>query len=346
MRRRIWAAVLFCIAALLLPAIAAGAFSAGENPESEGALGWVGELPDAEPASVPTVEADWDIEAFRILNSATGEVETIPVRDYVRGAVAAELPVSFHPEAMKAQAVASHTWALYNARLHRETPDPELDGADFAADPDNFKGYARKEDFFARYGEDAAAAWEKVTAAADSVLDQVLTYEGEPILAVYHSCSAGTTEAAENVWQASVPYLVPVDSPSDRDAPAAEGTAEFTEEEMRTALTAAFDGLILGENPALWLSPISYTDSGYVLNIKVGNQTVTGKEVRAALDLRSACFSVEYDPESGVFTVRTVGYGHGVGLSQYGAEAMAEDGSTYDEILSHYYTGAVLAALS
>ena len=81
MRRRIWAAVLFCIAALLLPAIAAGAFSAGENPESEGALGWVGELPDAEPASVPTVEADWDIEAFRILNSATGEVDTIPVRD-------------------------------------------------------------------------------------------------------------------------------------------------------------------------------------------------------------------------------------------------------------------------
>ena len=176
-------------------------------------------------------------------------------------------------------------------------------------------------------------------------MDYVLLYDREPIQAVYHSCSIGVTESAENVWQASVPYLVPVESEGDLVAPAAEAEVTFTSAEMRALLTAAFDGLVLGDNPALWLSPVSYTESGYIMDIKVGNLTVTGKEVRAALDLRSASFAISYDSAEDLFTIHTQGYGHGVGLSQYGADYMARQGADFKEILTHYYTGVELAVL-
>ena len=341
MRQRILPVLVFLLAALLLPPLALGKFPALSLPSfapqsaDEEDLGWIGEsVPSSQASRAEEVmlpaDSPLDITEFKILNSATGQVETVSVRDYVRGAVAAELPATFHAEAMKAQAVAAHTWALHCALTQRENPDPALKGADFSADPDHLKGYARAED---------------ITTAADSVMDYVLLYDGEPIQAVYHSCSIGVTESAENVWQASVPYLVPVESEGDLVAPAAEAEVTFTSAEMRALLTAAFDGLVLGDNPALWLSPVSYTESGYIMDIKVGNLTVTGKEVRAALDLRSASFAISYDSAEDLFTIHTQGYGHGVGLSQYGADYMARQGADFKEILTHYYTGVELAVL-
>ena len=132
------------------------------------------------------------------------------------------------------------------------------------------------------------------------------------------------------MYKRQVPYLVPVESEGDLVAPAAEAEVTFTSAEMRALLTAAFDGLVLGDNPALWLSPVSYTESGYIMDIKVGNLTVTGKEVRAALDLRSASFAISYDSAEDLFTIHTQGYGHGV---------------DFKEILTHYYTGVELAVL-
>ena len=338
MRPRILAVLSFLLAALLLPPLALGKIPAlslpdfSTQPDGED-LGWIGEPPSssaAAPAEEVMLPADspLDIPDFHILNTATGQVETVPVRDYVRGAVAAELPASFHTEAMKAQAVAAHTWALHCALTQRQNPDPALKGADFSADPDHLKGWARAADIKATYGNMADEYWDKITTAADSVMDYVLLYEGEPIQAVYHSCSIGVTESAEHVWQTAVPYLVPVQSEGDRLAPAAEAEVSFSSDELRDRLTAVFDGLVLGENPALWLSPVSYTDSGYILEIKVGNRTVTGKEVRSALDLRSASFTIAYDSSTDRFTIRTQGYGHGVGLSQYGADYMARQGRT------------------
>ncbi len=353
MRQRLFFILLFAAAIALVPLAARGelpALSLPALPESSQDLGYIGDPsdPTQEPEVRQTLEpvpADeqYAIDTFRILNTATGVVEEVSVRDYVRGAVAAELPASFHSEAMKAQAVASHTYALYNALLHRETPDPELKGADFAADPDHLKGYAREEDIKETYGSLAEEYWSKITDAADSVMNYILLYDDEPIMAVYHSCSVGTTEAAENVWQASVPYLLPVESSGDTLSPAAEDSVTFTSGELRQLLTSAIDGLELGANPALWLSPVSYSDSGYILEIKVGNQTVSGREVRSALGLRSSCFEVSYDSSSDQFTIDTWGYGHGVGPSQYGADYMARQGSSFEEILTHYYTGAELA---
>ena len=356
MRQRILPVLVFLLAALLLPPLALGKFPALSLPSfapqsaDEEDLGWIGEsVPSSQASQAEEVmlpaDSPLDITEFKILNAATGQVETVSVRDYVRGAVAAELPATFHAEAMKAQAVAAHTWALHCALTQRENPDPALKGADFSADPDHLKGYARAEDIKATYGNMADEYWDKITTAADSVMDYVLLYDGEPIQAVYHSCSIGVTESAENVWQASVPYLVPVELEGDLVAPAAEAEVTFTSAEMRALLTAAFDGLVLGDNPALWLSPVSYTESGYIMDIKVGNLTVNGKEVRAALDLRSASFAISYDSAEDLFTIHTQGYGHGVGLSQYGADYMARQGADFKEILTHYYTGVELAVL-
>lgn len=355
MRQRLLYVLLFSAAIAVVPLAARGELPALNLPKQQELsqdLGYIGSLPgesssqQVQQALKPVeVGERFEIGEFKILNTATGQVENIPVRDYVRGAVAAELPASFHSEAMKAQAVAAHTYALYNALLHRETPDPALKGADFAADPDHLKGFAREEDIKATYGSMADEYWSKITDAADSVMSYILVYEDEPIMAVYHSCSVGTTEAAENVWQASVPYLLPVESEGDLLSPAVRESAQFTTEEMRQKLAAALDGLELGGNPALWLSPVKYSDSGYILQMKVGNQTVSGREIRSALGLRSSSFEVDYDSAAGIFTVDTLGYGHGVGLSQYGADYMARQGSSFEEILTHYYTGAQLAIM-
>lgn len=155
--------------------------------------------------------------------------------------------------------------------------------------------------------------------------------------------SAGKTESAENVWGSGVDYLVPVDSEDDVSAPKYLEEYEFTEDEMRRRLENAFEGIKLGDEPEKWFSEAELSDSKTVLKIKIGDKTVTGQEIRAALSLRSAAFEISYDKE---FKITTKGYGHAVGMSQYGANSMAEKGKDYKEILEHYYPGTDILELS
>lgn len=292
------------------------------------------------PGSGIEVTAE-DVEYFKIYNLSTGKVDTVSVQDYVRGAVAAEMPATFHSEAMKAQAVSAHTYALYQHYFQQKNPDPALKGADFAADPANLKGYASEVSMRRRFGQMADEYWNKITTAADSVLGYVVVYEGEPIIAAYHAACAGVTEDAQNVWSGPVPYLVPVDSPGDLLAPSVTNTVSMSAEEVRKKLSAHFEDLILPQNPGEWISIEELSDSGYAVQVQVGNLSVHGKDLRAALDLKSTHVDIDYGAQG--FTFTTTGYGHGVGLSQYGADYMARQGMTFDEILLHYYSGAELA---
>lgn len=289
--------------------------------------------------------SEYDIKTFKILNQSTGEVVEVSARDFVRGAVAAEMPVSFHSEALKAQAVAAHTFALHNHIVQQQSPDPELKGADFAADPENMKVYITKEtalDFYAINSDmdKAEAAWEKICAAADEALPYVLQYEDEPIVAAYHAISAGVTEDASNVWEGTAPYLLPVDSDGDVLAPDYKSSVTVTTDELRNALTIAYPEIQLEDDPAQWLQEVERSQSGYVTEIKAGDVVLHGKDIRQLLDLRSHNFEIEYTDAGFEFTV--YGYGHGVGLSQYGADFMARQGSTFDDILMTYYTDAQL----
>lgn len=280
---------------------------------------------------------------FTLLDKASGKTFEVDARTFVRGALAAEMPPDFHPEALKAQAVAAHTYALYAKQMQRAAPDPALKGADLTADPEDFKSFTTEEAFFKRYGEYAGAYWNTLCEAADAVCDYVLLYDGEPALTAYHSMSSGTTEDASNVWTGSAAYLVPVESRGDTLAPDYRSEVELAAADLYNALRKALPDVQLGENAGEWLEVLERSDSGYVTDVRVGGQRLTGLQLRELLGLRSSDFTIETDGKIFRFTV--LGYGHGVGLSQYGADYLARQGESFDEILAHYYPGTQLGLL-
>ncbi len=277
---------------------------------------------------------------FRILDLTTGKVFSMTLRDFVRGAVAAEMPASYHPEALKAQAVAAYTYAVRQSMLQEQTPDPALKGADFAADPQNLKTVITEKQAKEFYGESFGVLWPKICAAADSVAGEMLVHDGLPILAAYHAISAGQTEAAEYIWQRPLPCITPVESKGDILSAGFESSTSFTRSELSELLTIALPGITLPAAPEDWFVIEQRSPSGYVTQIAVGAELLTGQQLRTLLDLRSSCFTVEYT--GGRFVFKVKGYGHGAGLSQYGADFMARQGSNYQEILQHYYPGAQL----
>lgn len=277
--------------------------------------------------------ADW--EPFLILNRTTGEIEEVPVEEYVVGALCSEMPATFHTEALKAQAVSAHTWALYCQRQARESSQPY----DFSADPLNWQGYVTEEQARERFGDYFDQYWGRVKNAAQAVWQEIVVDEaGEPIVAAYHAISSGRTESAENVWGNPLSYLVPVDSAGDIHAPGYEESVSFTAEELQPLLQAAEPAPALSDDPSQWLSVLERSGSGYVTLVRVGDRSISGIELRELLGLRSSDF--DFALQDGTFTFTTLGYGHGVGLSQYGADYLARQGSDYRAILEHYYTGA------
>ena len=173
------------------------------------------------------------------------------------------------------------------------------------------------------------------------MLPYIITYEDAPIIAAFHSMSSGFTESAENAWGAPVDYLVEVDSRSDLTAPKFREDKRFSPDELKAALEAAFEGIKLGDDFREWLNVLTVSDSGTVLTAAAGDRTVTGNDLRQALSLRSASFEVRCEPDEIVIT--TKGYGHGVGMSQYGADAMAAQGKSWREILEHYYPNCTIS---
>lgn len=302
------------------------------------------EEPDDEPETDEPPAQGEAVDAFLILDESSGEVMEVGVRDYVCGAVAAEMPASYHIEALKAQAVAAHTYALHSREAQRESPDPALLGADFTADPGQRKVFITEEQAKEFYGERADALWNKVCQAVDSVLPYVLEYDGEPIVAAYHAISAGQTEDAANVWSGSAPYLAPAESGGDLLAPEYEASVMLSAQDVRERIAREYPEIALVDDPAAWFGEPTRSASGYVTEIAVGDQTLHGKEIRQLFELRSHNFDIFYTDAG--FTFVTYGYGHGVGLSQYGADFLARQGYTYDKILENYYDGAMLVAVN
>lgn len=275
-------------------------------------------------------------EPFRILDRSTGKVQTVPVQVYVTGALCSEMPATFHREALKAQAVSAHTWALYCQKQARQSGQ----AYDFSADPSHWQGYVTEQQAKERFGSYFDEYWGRVSQAAQSVAGQILVDDSrQPIVAAYHAISAGKTEPAQNVWGNALPYLIAVDSAGDRHAPGYEKTTAIPAEQLGQKLEEELN-IRLPDDPAQWLSVLERSESGYVTRIQAGESQQSGLWLRELLGLRSSDFDWEIRDGNFVFTTR--GYGHGVGLSQYGADYLARQGKNYREILSHYYTGAVL----
>lgn len=268
-------------------------------------------------------------------DQSTGQTITLPLRKYLIGAVAAEMPVSWPDEALKAQAVAAHSYALY--RRDHSTGE---NGAWFTADPARRQGCLTDAVLHSYWGTAYAANYARLSALVDAVQTQVLYYEDAPAGTSYFAMSNGRTEASENVWGSALPYLVPVDSSTDLSADNYEVTLTLSAPQVQQLLSSGLGISADSAAPERWFGETTLTASGYAASLPVCGQTVSGTALRRALGLRSACFTIRY--QDGSFLITTKGYGHGVGLSQWGAKALAEQGWTYEAILAHYFPGTQL----
>lgn len=292
---------------------------------------------ETEPEPPPPFAAG-ALDAARSLRVLDGEeVLELDLGSYLVGVVRAEMPASFELEALKAQAVAARTYTLYKL----QTGGSHGAAADICTDSTCCQAYIGEDRARANWGEDADANEAKVETAVRETDGQAALYGGVPILAVFHSSSAGLTRAAGEVWLNDLPYLQAVSSPERGDrVPNYYSRVEFTKEELRERLLAAFPEAELSGDMGGWLRDAVSDSAGSVAAVSVGGVTVKGARVRTALGLRSACFAWEVQDGKMVFFV--TGYGHGVGLSQYGANQMAAEGADYREIVTHYYTGVTV----
>ncbi len=289
-----------------------------------------------EPTPVPSPKApveSWDSgQALRVLQE-DGAVEEMSLADYLWRVVAAEMPASFEQEALRAQAVCARTYSLWKmaAGSHQE------EGADLCTDSGCCQAYIEPEQAGENWGDSAQSHSEKIAAAVADTDAQVLTYDGQPIQAVFFSSSTDATEDAAQVWGNSLPYLVSVSSPEGEEVPNYHSTVTLTADQLRELVVAQYPEADLSADPPDWISNVSYNASGRVSSLEVGGVSMSGGAARTLFGLRSACFQVE--ESEGSFTFSVTGYGHGVGMSQYGANAMAKEGSGWREIVTHYYTG-------
>lgn len=284
----------------------------------------------------------WQVTAY---DPQGGALVTLDSEAYLLGVVAAEMPASYHLEALKSQAVAART------RLIAQTPAwggggcPSHPGADICLDSACCQGYLSPEDRRARWGADFAAYEGRVSQAVAEAGRLILTYEGQPITVMYHAVSGGRTEDAAQVFSQSLPYLIPVDSPGEEGSAKYETQTVFSCQEAAALLNAAFpqaraEAALLSAQLAIR----EVSAAGRALTVQVGEQLVTGREFREALGLNSTWLTLQCDENT--LTLRQRGYGHGVGMSQAGANAMAARGSAMADILSHYYPGTTLTPLA
>lgn len=259
------------------------------------------------------------------------EILELPLEEYLAGVLLSEMPISFETEALKAQAVASRTFAL------RQMVGGKHEGYDICSQSSCCQAWTSCRALQEKLGSQWQSCWERAEEAAAATAGQVLTYEGGLIDAVYFSCSGGRTEEAVAVWGGDVPYLQSVDSPGEEQAARFSSEVTVNLEEFRQTLPeASLDG-----NPSSWFGSCSRTKGGGVDELVIGGQIYSGTELRKRFRLNSTMFEISVTDHQIIFEVQ--GFGHRVGMSQYGANAMALAGSDYREILLHYYPDTELA---
>lgn len=329
------AAILFC---LTVPVAAVslctgGDKTAAESPPQQVTVQQKRKTGKTVPVSAATQEekpktaAKQFDAAFHLPVLLEGGVDSMPLHDYLVGALLGEMPLSFDLEALKAQAVACRTYALrqYSGRKHDPAAVCTLSSC-------------------CECWVSAEGASEENLAKAEQAVSEtdgmVLTYDGKLIEATFFSCSGGRTESAADVWGNEIPYLTAVDSPGEEAAPHAFGTVRVPCDEFCRKLLSEDTQADLSGAPSTWLGAMTCTDGGGVRTVIIGGRSFTGKQLRKLFGLDSTAFQLSADETAVTFQTR--GFGHRVGLSQYGAQAMAQSGADFRAILRHYYNGTDL----
>lgn len=271
---------------------------------------------------------------IKLLHTEDNKVEEISLDEYLYGVVSAEMPASFEEEALKAQAVVARTYTIYKIVNN----DGKHKDADICDSPNCCQAWISKEDRFARWDDaEAQDNWNKIVNAVNSTQGKIITYNGEPINAFFHSNSGGSTEAPIDVWGGSgYPYLQAVTTAGEDAYSQYSSEAEFTKQEFEEKIKEEHSDFEINFDEEDCIKIEEYTDGNRVKKIKVGNLELSGVEIRNIFGLRSANFEVSIEKDKIKFSV--IGYGHGVGMSQTGADSLAKEEKTYEEIIHHFYT--------
>lgn len=271
---------------------------------------------------------------IKLLHKDNQSIEEIPLDTYLLGVVSAEMPASFEQEALNAQALVARTYTLYtiiNSNKH--------ENADICDDSSCCQAWISKENRLAKWEEGLRDEnWSKIEKAVNTTKGKVITYEGNLIDAFFHSNSGGLTETPAGVWGGTnYPYLQSVETAGEDAYSQYSSEVTLSKEEFKNKILEKHSDLILDYNAENPIEITEYTESNRVKTIRVGNVNLSGVEMRTLLGLKSTNFTFKIDGENIIFSV--IGYGHGVGMSQTGADSMAKSGSNYEEIVKHFYTG-------
>ena len=278
---------------------------------------------------------------IKLWHTKTSQVEEIGLDEYLYSVVAAEMPASFEIEALKAQAVVARTYTIYKIQNNSN----KHEGADICDDSTCCKAWISKEDRFNKWEEISRQSnWDKIVNAVDSCKGKIITYEGKPINAFFHSNSGGKTEITVNVWGGDgYPYLQSVETSGEDSYSQYQSEVILSKQDFINKIKEKYDDFNIDFDEENCIQILEYTEGNRVKNVKIGNLELSGVEVRTILGLKSANFTITIEEDNIKFSV--IGYGHGVGMSQTGADSMAKQGSDYEEIIKHFYTGVEIVDL-
>lgn len=290
---------------------------------------------------VPTI-SELDVEKYnyelinkvKLLHSKTGTVEEIYLDEYIVNVLAAEMPVDFHIEALKAQAIVARTYTLYKI-----TKDKKHEIADICDNSNCCQAWISKDDRFIKWGEidnnEKITNWNKLVLAVNETKGKYITYNNEVINAFFHSNSSGKTAKAEEVWGGVLPYLAVVETSGEENYSSYLSEVKYKYDEFENKLKTSFENFKIDLEKIDSIKILEHTESGRVKLIKIGNMEFSGVEIRKLFNLKSTNFTVFKDGENIIFKV--YGYGHGVGLSQTGSDALAKQGYNDIDIIKHFY---------
>lgn len=291
---------------------------------------------ETEATSEAEIEQPEAISTVKVMNVSSKNITEMDLKDYLLGVIAAEVNPAYHEEAIKAQIIASHTLLLYV----KENRTDDLDGADITDSSATHQGFLTADKQKEKWGDNYDDYRKKIEKCIDEVIDLTLQYNGEYISAAFHAISNGKTENATDVWGGNYPYLKSVNSIGDKLSPAYQSTVTVSASEFKEKLK----DIEFTDEPTEWIGKITNTDTGMVKTVTICEKEFKGTEIRKLFNLKSSTFTCEYNDDEFIFTV--CGYGHGVGMSQYGADHMARQGFSYKEILEHYYTDIEIRQIS
>lgn len=278
---------------------------------------------------------------IKLIHSDSGTVEELSLDEYLYGVVSAEMPASYETEALKAQAIVARTYTIYQIKHNSQ----KHENADICDNYACCQAWISKEERFTKWKqEEAEQNWNKIVDCVNSTTNKIVTYNGEPINAFFHSNSGGITESSVNVWGGiDYPYLKAVETAGEDGYTQFASQVQLKKDELLKKLKETYSDCEIDFSKEDCVKIIDYTTSGRVKTIKFGNKEIAGTEARKILGLKSTNFIVEIGENEITFSVK--GNGHGVGMSQTGADSMAKSGANYEEIIKHFYTNVEITEL-